>query len=478
MPDKKLDGLEFLKTQVPLLDSWSSDQIKQLHERSRRISFETHEAIIERGDPGRFLGIVLQGEAEVSVADDAGTRHQLALLKPGDLFGQMAVMTGQPSMTDVIGVTRCHALLIPNAMVMTQLMTCTNTAQQLSRSITQTLMDLAYNEEGRNLAAKAFATRADPYGLNLSSTEPMTILVIDCTSSSLTYELFDTQNPGLNVRGKIELPPQSDCEAAFAHLASVLPSPETIALVSHRVTHGATQFQGPVLITDQVLKDIEALSPLAPRHNPANVMGIRTALAQFPKANHVAVFDTAFHHTLPPYAYLYGLPYEAYEEHGIRRYGFHGMSHAYAALRTAEVLQRPYNELEIVTCHLGHSVSLCAVDHGRSVDTSMGFTPTEGLIMSTRCGDIDPGALIHLMRNAALDPSALEDLMNQQSGLLGLSGVSEDMQDIELAADQGHARALLTVKTFCYRIRKTLGAYMAAMGGLDAITFTGGIGQH
>jgi acetate kinase len=190
------------------------------------------------------------------------------------------------------------------------------------------------------------------------------------------------------------------------------------------------------------------------------------------------VFDTAFHHTLPPYAYLYGLPYDAYETHGIRRYGFHGMSHAYVALKTAEVLQRPYNELEIVTCHLGNGASLCAVDHGRSVDTSMGFTPAEGLLMGTRCGDVDPGALIHLMREKALDANGLEELVNRQSGLLGLSGLTQDMQEIEQAADQGHAQALLAFKTFCYRIRKTLGAYMAAMGGLDAIVFTGGIGQH
>ena len=478
MSDKELDCLEILTTQVPLLDDWPSDQIKDLLALSRTISFESHEAIIEFGDPGRFLGIVLQGQAEVSVANDAGTRHQLALLKPGDLFGQMAMMTGRPNMADVIGVTRCHAFLIPSSVVTSQLMMRPDTIQKLSRSITQNLMDLAYNEEGRDLAARAFSTSDDPYGLNLSSAEPMTILVINCGPSSLKYEVFDTQNPDLNARGKIESPTQSDYQAAFAHMVSLLPSPETIALVSHCVVHGGAKFHGPVLITDQVLKEIETLSSLAPLHNPVNVVGIRAAMAQWPKANHVAVFDTAFHHTLPPYAYLYGLPYEAYEKQEIRRYGFHGISHAYVALKTAEVLQRPYNELEIVTCHLGNSASLCAVDHGRSVDTSMGFTPTEGLIMGTRCGNVDPGALIHLMRETALDANGLEDLVNHQSGLLGLSGLSHDMRDIEQAAEQGHARALLAIKTFCYHIRKTLGAYMAAMGGLDAITFTGGVGQH
>ncbi len=498
MSDKNADCIEFLSTQVPLLNGWSSDQIKHLAELSHRVSFETHEAIIEFGDPGRFIGILLAGEAVASVTNDAGQHHQLARLTPGSLFGQMAIMTGQPNMTDVLGATRCHALLMPSSVVFTQLMTRPDTLQELSRSITQDLINLAYDEEGRDLAAKAFATGNDPYGLSLSGADPMIILVINCGSSSLKYELFDTQDSDHPVKGQIDRlttdSPQhcftcaqeetirtldrSGHEAAFADMVTVLPSSETITLVGHRVRHGGARFHGPALITDAVLADIEALSSLAPHHNPVNIMGIRSAMAEFPQANHVAVFDTAFHHTLPPYAYLYGLPYEAYEDQGIRRYGFHGMSHAYVALRTAEVLQRPYNELEMVTCHLGHGVSLCAVDHGRSVDTSMGFTPTEGLIMGTRCGDIDPGALIHLMQASSLDAKGLEKVINHQSGLLGLSGLSEDMRTIEQAADQGHARALLTVKTFCYRIRKTLGAYMAAMGGLDAITFTGGIGQH
>ena len=472
------DSIKFLETQVALLNGWSSDQITKLFESSQTVSFERHEAIIEFGDPGRFIGILLTGEAEVAVTNNAGQPHQLARLKAGDLFGQMAVMTGQPNMADVIGLTRCFALLIPCSVVTSQLMTRSDTIERLSRSITQDLIDMAYNEEGRDLAARAFASSDDPYGLTLSSAEPMTILVVNFGSSSLKYNLFNTHNPALNVKGHIEYPDQPDHKVTFADMVSALPSPEAITLVGHRVVHGGAKFQGPVLITDEVLAEVEALSPLAPLHNPANVLGIRAAMAQFPNANHVAVFDTAFHHTLPPYAYLYGLPYDAYETHGIRRYGFHGMSHAYVALKTAEVLQRPYNELEIVTCHLGNGTSLCAVDHGRSVDTSMGFTPTEGLLMGTRCGDVDPGALIHLMREKALDANGLEDLVNRQGGLLGLSGLTQDMQEIEQAADQGHAQALLAFKTFCYRIRKTLGAYMAAMGGLDAIVFTGGIGQH
>ena len=272
---------------------------------------------------------------------------------------------------------------------------------------------------------------------------------------------------------------------AFQAMLSELSAKETgvireasdISVVGHRVVHGGERFSEAVVVDEQVLKDIEALNPLAPLHNPVNVAGIREALRVFPSVPHVAVFDTAFHHTLPSYAYLYGLPYEYYEKRRVRRYGFHGNSHSYVALRAAQHLQRRVNELEIVSCHLGNGASLCAVDHGRSVDTSMGFTPGEGLIMGTRCGDLDPGAIAYLQREAGLDAAQVEELLNKRSGLLGLSGISSDMREVERAADAGDPRALVALKAFCYRVRKYIGAYLAAMGGLDVLVFTGGIGQ-
>jgi acetate kinase len=197
----------------------------------------------------------------------------------------------------------------------------------------------------------------------------------------------------------------------------------------------------------------------------------------FPAVPHVAVFDTAFHHTLPAHAYLYGLPYELYEKKAVRRYGFHGTSHHYVGLRAAQFLRRRPNELRLVSCHLGNGSSLCAVDHGRSVDTTMGFTPAEGLIMGTRCGDVDAGVLAFLERTEKLTATQSEELLNKKSGLLGLSGVSSDMREILKAAEQGQARALLALKTYCYRVRKYIGAYVASMGGLDVVVFTGGIGQ-
>jgi acetate kinase len=250
-----------------------------------------------------------------------------------------------------------------------------------------------------------------------------------------------------------------------------------VSVVAHRVVHGGEKFTEGRLITDEVLAQIEALNPLAPLHNPVNVAGIREMRRLFPAVPHVAVFDSAFHHTLPAYAYLYGLPYEFYEKKGIRRYGFHGTSHHYVSLRAAQFLKRRPNELRLVSCHLGNGSSLCAVDHGRSVDTTMGFTPAEGLIMGTRCGDVDAGVLAFLERTEKLTATQSEELLNRKSGLLGLSGISSDMREILKAAGEGRSRALLALKTYCYRVRKYIGAYVAAMGGVDTVIFTGGIGQ-
>jgi acetate kinase len=257
----------------------------------------------------------------------------------------------------------------------------------------------------------------------------------------------------------------------------VIAGASDISVVAHRVVHGGEEFTEGTLITDDVLARIEALSPLAPLHNPLNVAGIREMRRLFPAAPHVAVFDTAFHHTLPAYAYLYGLPYELYEKHGVRRYGFHGTTRNYVSLRSAQFLKRRPNELRLVSCHLGNGASLCAVDHGRSVDASMGFTPAEGLMMGTRCGDVDAGVLAFLERAEKFTATQTEEMLNRQSGLLGLSGVSSDMREILKSAEAGVARALLALKVYCYRVRKYIGAYVAAMGGLDAVVFTGGIGQ-
>jgi len=345
----------------------------------------------------------------------------------------------------------------------------------------------------------------DAYGLMLKGERPEKILVINCGSSSLKYRYYDTLDESCHAHGQVErigidgtqlkhhgpngevkkdLPKGGFPEAFKAMLAEliakesgVISSAGAVTVVAHRVVHGGEKFTEGTLITDGVIAQIEELSSLAPLHNPVNLAGIREMRKLFPAVPHVAVFDTAFHHTLPAHAYLYGLPYELHEKHAVRRYGFHGSSHQYVSLRAAQFLKRRPNELRVVSCHLGNGSSLCAVDHGRSVDTTMGFTPAEGLIMGTRCGDVDAGVLAFLERTQGRTALQSEEMLNKKSGLLGLSGISSDMREVLKGADEGNHRALLALKAYCYRVRKYIGAYVASMGGLDAIVFTGGIGQ-
>jgi len=327
----------------------------------------------------------------------------------------------------------------------------------------------------------------------------MNILVVNCGSSSIKAAVIDhisgdrlasmaverigEAEPRVRYDGSEHEP----CEGADHHkaLAATLPKllsrlPDGAALggVGHRVVHGGARFCQPTRIDDVVQKTIEELVPLAPLHNPANLAGIAAARAALPELTHVAVFDTAFHATLPARAQAYALPADLAAKHGIRRYGFHGTSHAFVAARAAELLDEPAENLRIITCHLGNGASICAVEYGRSVETSMGMTPLEGLVMGTRSGDVDPGVLLHLMRSEGLDVDAIDKLLNKKSGLAGLSGGSNDMRDIEQRAGDGDRRCQLALHVFSHRIRKYIGAYAAVMGGVDAIVFTGGIGEN
>jgi acetate kinase len=250
--------------------------------------------------------------------------------------------------------------------------------------------------------------------------------------------------------------------------------------VGHRVVHGGERFKASVRIDDDVLEGIEACFDMAPLHNPPNVRGYRAARAVLPDVPHVAVFDTAFHQTMPPEAWLYGLPYSLYERHGIRRYGFHGTSHRFVSHRTAELLGRSPDDpgLRVITCHLGNGCSIAAIRGGRSVDTSMGFTPLEGLIMGTRSGDLDPAVLLHVMAKEEIGSTEVSALLNKHSGLLGLSGLSNDMRTLLEAEASGDARARRAVDVFAYRLRKYIAAYVGVLGGVDALAFAGGIGEN
>jgi acetate kinase len=258
-------------------------------------------------------------------------------------------------------------------------------------------------------------------------------------------------------------------------LKIILAKINSVDAVGHRVVHGAEKFKQPTLISQAVITDIRKCSAIAPLHNPANLAGILACKKLLPGIKQVAVFDTAFHHSLAPYAYTYGLPYRYYRRFGIRKYGFHGTSHHYVAHEAARLLKKPLGRLKLITCHLGNGCSITAVDRGKSVDTSMGFTPLEGLIMGTRCGDIDPALVTYIMKKERLSPEKIEHILNEQSGLRGISGISNDMRVLEKSSS---GRAKLAIEMFAYRIKKYIGAYAAVMGGADAIVFTAGIGEH
>ena len=339
----------------------------------------------------------------------------------------------------------------------------------------------------------------------------MKVLVVNCGSSSLKYELFEgdrsicsglaervsvdggehavlTHEYGDEAIARVSIP-MPDHTVAFDHVVEVLTDPEhgqvgslqEIEAVGHRVVHGGEQFTESVLIDDEVIAAIENFCELAPLHNPPNLEGIRACRQRLPDVPMVAVFDTAFHQTMPAHAFVYGLPYEMYRNHNIRRYGFHGTSHRYVAIEAGQYLQAkgiPLERQKIVTCHLGNGASVTAVSGGRSVDCSLGFTPLEGLLMGTRTGDLDPAIPLHLIRAMDMSAAEVDRLLNTESGLLGISGVSSDMRDVMQAAEDGNTQAQLAVEIFCYRVKKYIGAYAAAMGGLDAVVFTAGIGEN
>jgi len=334
----------------------------------------------------------------------------------------------------------------------------------------------------------------------------MKVLVLNSGSSSVKYQMIDAENEQFLAKGVVERIGMAgamlthkphdreqirltgeilDHKVAIEYVLSILLSKNhgvikeknEIAAVGHRVVHGGEAFSSSVLITSEVVKEINNCIDYAPLHNPPNLKGIRATQALLPNIPEVAVFDTAFHQTMPSYAFMYGLPYVLYKRHGLRRYGFHGTSHLFVSGRAAKMIGKPIDQLKIITCHLGNGCSIAAVKNGKSIDTSMGFTPLEGLLMGTRSGDLDPAVVLHIMNKEELTMHEMNTLLNKHSGLQGLSGLSSDMREIEEAVEE-NKQAQLAQQIFCYRLKKYIGSYAAAMGGLDATVFTGGIGEN
>ncbi|MDD5116334.1 MAG: acetate kinase [Candidatus Omnitrophica bacterium] len=308
----------------------------------------------------------------------------------------------------------------------------------------------------------------------------MKTLVINSGSSSIKYKLFDMPKETLISKGSIEHIGEKGsafCDH-YSGLKTILEKFDLVQAVGHRVVHGAEKFKRPVIVDNKVIRGIRECCDIAPLHNPANLSGILACKKLLPGVKQVAVFDTAFHQSIPDYAYIYGLPYEYYRKMQIRKYGFHGTSHEYVAAEAARILKRPPGKLKLISCHLGNGCSITAIDKGRSIDTSMGFTPLEGLVMGTRCGDVDPALVTYIMSRRNIDVRQMERILNKESGLKGISGVSNDMRSLEAAAASGNKRARLAIDIFIYRIRKYIGSYLSVLGGLDALIFTAGIGEN
>ena len=342
----------------------------------------------------------------------------------------------------------------------------------------------------------------------------MKVLVLNCGSSSVKYQLIETSLAAIETnddreiaRGLVERIGTGSAlhvfqahgreritdsgeilehRDALAHIVRMLTHPERgviadpseIDAVGHRMVHGGEKFTQSALATPESIRAVEECIPLAPLHNPPNLRGYEAAKRILPDVPHALVFDTAYHQTMPPKAYLYGLPHVFYTRHAIRRYGFHGTSHRFVGWRSQALLGRPRSETRLVTCHLGNGASVCAIDHGRSVDTTMGFTPLEGLMMGTRTGDLDPAVIFHVMHAEDLTEHQVTTMLNKHSGLYGISGVSNDMRELLAEEAKGHERAKLAIDMFCYRLLKYIAAYAGAMGGVDAVLFTGGIGEN
>lgn len=335
----------------------------------------------------------------------------------------------------------------------------------------------------------------------------MKIFVVNCGSSSIKYQLIDMNKEEVMAKGLVERigiegsvlkhTPEGKEEVVVMQpipehatgikmvldiltdaTNGVIKSLDEINAVGHRVAHGGEKFKSSAIVTESVKQDIECCAIMAPLHNPANLLGITVCEGLMPNTPQVAVFDTAFHQTMPEYVYIYALPYEIYKKYCLRKYGFHGTSHKYVAQIAADTLGKKMEDLKIITCHLGNGASVTAIKDGKSLDTSMGYTPMEGLAMGTRVGDVDPAVVPFLMEHEHLDAKGIEDLLNKKSGVLGISGVSSDFRDIENAAAEGNHRAELALEVFAYKVKKYIGSYAAIMGGVDVIVFTAGLGEN
>ncbi|MBI5526010.1 MAG: acetate/propionate family kinase, partial [Deltaproteobacteria bacterium] len=496
-----MDKQSFLKS-VSAFKSATAESLEKLASVATVEEHASGRVIIPFGGRIEFLGLVVEGEAEVRRAPAEQDAPVVGRIGPGEMMGEISLLTGEPAVAEVRAAGRCRVLTLPQKDVSEFLARNPAALQELARVLTTRLKAGPGTDE---TAADARKSATDPYALKAPTAGVSKVLVFNCQPASLKYKYIefggDAEVGGyvgpigaaeadhkIAVKGKCieEKATAPTHEAAIDIAIQALTDPGTgpikdwkdVTVIGHRVVHGGDRYASATVVDGEVIDAIRDLSPLAPMHNPVNLAGIEHCAKKAPSVAQVAVFDTAFHQKMPAHAYTYAIPVEFTEKDRIRRYGFHGPSHKYVAYQAAAALKAPFHNLKLITIHMGNGTSISAIDHGRSIDTSMGFTPMEGLVMSTRAGDLDTGAVFHLMRKKGISAADMEAILNRDSGFKGVSGISADMIEILKAADGGNQRALLAVRMYCYRVKKYIGAYFAALEGLDALVFTGGIGEN
>ena len=481
----------------PLFASFSPESLAEVVRAGTMVTYQPGDVCIHQGEASEVFGVLISGRLEA--VRHPGTAHvvRLGKIHAGECFGEMSLLTGNPTGAGVVAAEQSQAVLFLQEAIGPILAVNRDAVRFLSSLMSRRLRP----RENRTTPPRPVAAR---YALGAS--QPMRILTISSRRNDLRYSYFDTSSQsavstgsvvglgakrgvhahsGPNGPGQHELaePTHEDAvaavfEAITAAEGGPLRSPRELSAIGHRVCHGGLEFNGPALVDDEVKSEIDRLADLAPMENPCNLRGIEACQKLAPGVPQVAVFDTSFHLRMPSAASQYALPADLARDPQLRRFAGHGISHEGAARAACVELGMSFDTLKLITCHLGSGASLTAIDHGRPVDSTMGTTSLEGLVMSTRCGDVDAGLILHLVADRGVDPIELRDRLYTASGLLGLSGVSGDVQTVQAAADEGDPQALLAMGVFCRRARKYLAAYVGLLGGVDAIVFTGGVGQN